>query len=69
MIIVFLAKPNTKDGSSYESYFYKNKEELEADISLGSFCLDAGDSIFLAEMPTLKEYVFKATLVEKKSKK
>ena len=68
MIIVFLEKPS-KDGAMYDSYFYKNKEELEADINLGNFCFDVGDSLFLAEMPVLKEYIYKAALVEKKSKK
>ncbi len=67
MIIVFLEKPGNND-TMCEAYPYKDMKELEEDIQ-GTFCLEGGDSIFIAEMPVLKEYVYKATLVEKKSKK
>lgn len=68
MIIVFLEKPKDSDGLC-EAFPYKDMKELEEDISQGTFCLEGGDSIFIAEMLTLKEYIYKATLVEKKSKK
>ncbi len=67
MIIVFLDKPRADNTVS--AHVYKDMAELSKEINKGIFGLEGDDSIFVGEMPVLKEYVYTATLVEKKSKK
>lgn len=71
MIVVFLDKPDINDVCMDNCSVYKNIQDFEKDVKSGDFCLENGDSIFIAEFQNLKEYVYQAKfeLVEKKTKK
>lgn len=66
MIIVFADKPR----SGYvEGTVCKNLEELKSEIEKGNFHAEIGDSLFIGELPDLKEHVYEIGVVPRNSKK
>jgi hypothetical protein len=65
MIIVLLEKPTNK-GHYYDCWIYNNLEDVKKAVN-EDIHLDEGDSVFIGELPTMKEYTFVKYLVEKKS--